>query len=221
MRTAWRWMQRLVLVAFVSLVASNVLLPAVARAQFVSAGGASVGAILAALVSQDVAATRYTASASTGVGYKCNGALASCIDLGPGALNTIGTNVAGDILLSDGVAGSTTVRIGELTLYGNGGISSQGYFQCNHNCFLQNGYSGEALTVDDPDGLRLTDTTAAALGTCNAAKVNVLKIDYSSGGTTGSPTRLCACVSDGAGTPGYTWRNVFTGSAGTSTTCED
>jgi hypothetical protein len=184
-------------------------------------GGISTSQILAALVGQDVTATRYTATASAGVGLKCNGALASCIDLGPGSLNSIGTNVAGDILLSDGVSGSATVRIGELTLYGNGGIVSQGYAGCNHNCFIQNFYAGEPVRLDDPDGVRISDSTAAALGTCTAALENTIKRDYASGGSTGDTTRLCLCVSDGAGTPAYAWQNLTTGTVGTSTTCTE
>jgi len=206
---------------FLALVASNVLLPAVARAQFAASGGASVSAILAALVGQTVSATRYTASASSGTGFGCDSALASCVSLGPGAKAKLGSNSSGEILIGDGTTSAQTVRVGELTFYGNGWIQSAGLIDCNHNCYLRNAYTGEPVRIDDPDGVLISDTGTAALDTCSSSLEGVLKRDYAAGGTTGLRTRLCICTSDGGGTPAYAWRNLATGTVGTSTTCAD
>jgi hypothetical protein len=69
---ALRMVGKVALLLLVGLVASNVLLPAVARAQFASAGGASVGDVLGALVGQNVSATKYLSTAASGEdGFSC------------------------------------------------------------------------------------------------------------------------------------------------------
>lgn len=65
--------------------------------------------------------------------------------------------------------------------------------------------------------LEITRTT---LGTCNSTNESRLRTDVLSGGTsTAKTTKLCLCVSDGAASPAYLWRNVITGTNGTTTTC--
>lgn len=62
--------------------------------------------------------------------------------------------------------------------------------------------------------------TAAALPTCAAGYERLIQVQSSTGGTnSGSQTRVCVCVSDGAASPTYSWRNVVSGTAGNATTC--
>jgi hypothetical protein len=62
--------------------------------------------------------------------------------------------------------------------------------------------------------------TATNYGTCSAAVEGLAYRQSGTGGTgTLQTTRLCVCVSDGAASPAYTWRNIITGTAGTSTVC--
>jgi hypothetical protein len=160
MRRALWWTKAVVLSAFGLLVASNVLLPAVARAQWASAGGASAAQVLEALLGQTVTAERFVASAASGTAYACNAALASCVDLGPGALNHIGTNGSGDILLGD-AAGNPTVGIGPSTRFtGNGTwTNTNGAFVCNNGCFIVDQFGTSPVDIDDADGLDINNTT--------------------------------------------------------------
>lgn len=67
-------------------------------------------------------------------------------------------------------------------------------------------------------GLRIS--AGRSLVTCNSATEGTIYRLTGTGGTnTLSQTRLCVCVSDGAASPVYQWRNVLTGTAGNSTTC--
>lgn len=59
-----------------------------------------------------------------------------------------------------------------------------------------------------------------ALATCVSSLEGAIYRMTGTGGTnTLSQTRLCACVSDGAASPTYSWRNLISGTAGNSTTC--
>lgn len=60
----------------------------------------------------------------------------------------------------------------------------------------------------------------ATIGTCSSANEGrVYRLTGTGGTNTGSQTRFCACVSDGAASPTYSWRNLISGTAGNSTTC--
>jgi hypothetical protein len=64
----------------------------------------------------------------------------------------------------------------------------------------------------------------SSLGTCNgsssAGSVPEGTIKVQSGSSLSDQSRVCACVSDGAGSPSYTWVNTgCPKTAGTSTTC--
>lgn len=62
--------------------------------------------------------------------------------------------------------------------------------------------------------------TGQALVTCGTVYEGAVYRMTGTGGTnSGSQTRLCACVSDGAASPTYLWRNLISGTAGNSTTC--
>ena len=59
-----------------------------------------------------------------------------------------------------------------------------------------------------------------ALGTCASSNEGtILRLTGTGGTNSGSATRLCACISDGAASPTYSWRNLISGTAGNSTTC--
>ncbi len=58
---------------------------------------------------------------------------------------------------------------------------------------------------------------ALSLGTCAAGVEGTVKMDSTSGVSTGAVTRWCGCASNGSAT--YTWNNLTTGTVGTATTC--
>jgi hypothetical protein len=72
--------------------------------------------------------------------------------------------------------------------------------------------------------VRFFPTAVGNLGTCNgvaAAGSNPEGLTVAiTGASLSGQTRICTCVSDGAGTPAYTWINMgCPNTAGTSTTC--
>lgn len=155
---------RIAAFALFALLAAFALPPAVARAQWAIAGGASVADVLAALVGQDVASTRYTSSAATGAGFTCNSHLASCIKM-PTADNVIGSN-ATQILLGPTASTTCQVKVGASLLFlCNGGIIANGqYDQYNAGGFARS--IGGAVQVDDADGFLINPQ--AATPTCAA-----------------------------------------------------
>ncbi len=79
---------------------------------------------------------------------------------------------------------------------------------------MSNDTAGAALTVSDAEGLLISRTS---LATCSSTLEGTLQSDILSGAATGKITKLCYCSSNGSST--YTWRNLMTGTNGTSTTC--
>lgn len=55
------------------------------------------------------------------------------------------------------------------------------------------------------------------LPTCASGIEGQVASDAASGVSTGAATRLCYCQSNGSAS--YAWRNIITGTVGTSTTC--
>lgn len=222
---ALHWSGRLVAVALGLVVASNVLTPAVARAQFAATGGASVTQVLAALLGQDLTAKSLTVTASAGTGLKCNSALADCMDLGPGARNSVGTNSSGEILLGpdDGGAGTTARLSG--TLRASQIILNNGSQDVAFHGFLQNSFNGYPVNLEDQDGTRLRPYPAANLKQCNDGSIDGVTEGtfFVKAAGSSSGTRLCICTSDGAATPAYAWVsvNLLSGtiSTGTATSC--
>jgi hypothetical protein len=153
-----RWVVRVCSILVIGLALSNALLPAVARAQLAAQPGASITQILAALVGQTVTAERFVATASSGSGFACSSVLSSCVDLGPGASNSIGTNVGGDILLGGGST-STIARIGDATLLQNGQIIlTNGALTLDGSTFIRN--QSAAVLITDTDGVNINSTSA-------------------------------------------------------------
>lgn len=164
--------------ALVLLCSLIVLPPAIARAQFAASARMSVADILAALVGQPVSADSYTATTTVGPGHSCSSQLASCVDLGPGSCNFLGTDASGRIRLADSGCvpevwiGDETTKLqpGNITV-ANGAISVD-------NSIMRNNVSG-ALTVDDPDGLKVT--TQVATPSCAAGSAGTFSTLASSG----------------------------------------
>lgn len=143
------------------------LIPVRARAQafggvFPGSGGG--GGMCTLDGTQPGIATYYRATATTGTGFQCDATLTSCVDLGPGDRNSIGTNPAGDILWGPASGSTTTVRIfgnltlnnvltvaGSIDLYGSGGSGGGN---------LNNTFPSSPVRVTDADGLIINGTSA-------------------------------------------------------------
>ena len=155
---ARRWVVRTCSILVIGIALSNVLLPAVARAQFAAQNGLTIAQIIAALVGQTVTAERYVASASTGSGFACTSQLDSCVDLGPGACNYLGTDASGRVRIGSACApevwigdGTTRMQPGNVQII-NGALFVNG-------TYIQNTSTG-AVVIDDADGLNINATTA-------------------------------------------------------------
>lgn len=168
---------------------------------------------------RDDVATRYSASATSGVAYGCDAQLQSCLKAGPGADTGIGTDGSGRLLLASG-PGTGTACIGdacELYATENGNLVFAGSSPAlilNNNGAIYNQTSGKSVPVDAAFGLRIV---AKALGTCSSANEGALVPDASTGGNTGTATHMCMCSSNGSGV--YTWINLATNAGGTASTC--
>lgn len=93
--------------------------------------------------------------------------------------------------------------------------------------------NGSDVTFDGPvvaaSSLQVVGTFVAAsnitvngtsIGTCASGVEGAVRRQTGTGGTnSGSQTRFCACVSDGAASPTFSWRNLISGTAGNATTC--
>lgn len=134
-------------------------LPAAAQTFPYIGGGSGGGGVCTLDGSTQAIATSYRATTTTGTGYQCDAVLSSCIDLGPGANNFIGTNVAGDIVLGPGSGNSAVVRIFG-TQYVNNFVQSTAGFDVYFNGALFNSFTGQPLKVADAEGLTINGTTA-------------------------------------------------------------
>lgn len=191
-----------------------VLASTVAHGQRIRLTSPSTGGSCTLDGSTQAVATSYRATTTTGTGYQCDATLASCIDLGPGTNNYIGTNVAGEILLGPGSGNSTVVRVFG-SLYVSNITQSGGAFDSYFNAYLTNTFTGMPLAVNDAEGLRIVGSTS--LVACSATLRNTLKpLTFADG--SGEPDRLCWCRTDNAASPTYRWVNVLSGSVGTTAT---
>lgn len=177
LRTVLRWASRVALVLFLGLCASNVLLPAIARAQFAASARMSVADILAALVGQNISANSYTATASSGSGFSCSSQLESCVDVGPGACNYIGTDASGRIRIGTSCSpevwlgdGTTRIQPGNVQVI-NGALFVSG-------SYIQNASTG-AVLIDDADGLEINPQ--ASTPTCAAGNAGTFSTLTSTG----------------------------------------
>lgn len=172
-----RWAARAAVVVFLGLCASNVLLPAIARAQFAASARMSVADILAALVGQDISADSYTATTSSGSGFSCSSQLESCQDLGPGACNYIGTDASGRVRIGTSCSPEVWLGGGETRLQpGNVQIVNGGLFL--NGTYIQNISTG-AVFIDDEDGFKIT--TKASTPSCAASNAGTFSTLTSTG----------------------------------------
>jgi hypothetical protein len=123
---------------------------------------------------ESCAAVSYEATAVAGSGFTCTAALASCLDPGPGALNDIGTNGSGDILLG---SGNVTVRVGgdsgSIVMTGNGSLTNtNGAINCDSGCQIRDSGNG-VLPVNTTGGVSFNGTSAMTGFTFLAATVDV------------------------------------------------
>ncbi|QSQ14032.1 hypothetical protein [Myxococcus landrumensis] len=162
--------------------------------------------------SQPAIAEYFRATTGTGPGFQCDATVTSCVDLGPGTRNHIGTDAAGRILLGpDDGGGATEVRLsGSLSLKTNLIVGAA--IDLNFNAFMVNSWPDYPVVVSDADGLKVAPATT--LKTCTSALEGTLQsLTFAAG--SGNTTRLCYCTSDGAASPAYHWQNVATGFIGT------
>jgi hypothetical protein len=132
-----------------------VLLPAVALASSFSASSAgSCG------VNMSCTPSSVTVTTTSGAGFACSAELASCVDLGPGTLNSLGTNASGDILVGDG---NVTVRVGgsggAIVMTGNGSLTNtNGAVNCDGNCQIRDSGNG-VLPINTTGGVSINSTS--------------------------------------------------------------
>lgn len=106
----------------------------------------------------DCSSDTYTATASSGSGYACNSALATCVDLGPGANNGIGTNASGHILLGPENGTSTIVKVNDtVTIEAGSAQFTNMDVKINNNACLVDPTND--VDVCDADGITINDTT--------------------------------------------------------------
>jgi hypothetical protein len=147
------------------------LFPTLALAQFSSNRGATCGVNLSCV------SDTFTATTTTGSGFACNSALASCVDLGPGSCNSLGTNGSGNIVMG-GTACSPTILIGgggNITITGSNITMVNAGLDAGNNTTIMNTTSGKPVLFNDADGIRLTPYSATP--TCNAGATGSFSVD--------------------------------------------
>lgn len=167
---------------------------------------------------------RATTTDGAGSGFACDGQLASCVDLGPGARNSIGTNAAGDILLGPGTGTGTMVRlfgtlvaldVNAVNFTASNVVTYSSALDQGTSAFMRNTNAGKPVLVSDAEGLQVS--TSTVLAPCIAALVGTLK-PLGFAAASGTRTRLCFCTTDNGATPSYRWQNVASAAVGTTDT---
>jgi hypothetical protein len=91
-----------------------------------------------------------------------------------------------------------------------------------HNVNATEVYDFDVAGTGDARARSSYRTDAKTLDTCAAATEGYIERDTLAGGTsTTHATRVCLCQSDGAASPAFKWRNMASGTLGTTTTCAD
>ncbi|AAK94401.1 hypothetical protein Mx8p66 [Myxococcus phage Mx8] len=209
-----------------ALLALVVALPAAAQV-FPWAGGNSGGGGSCTLDgSTSAVATYFRATTTDGAssGFACDGQLASCLKLGPGTRNFLGTNAAGDILFGPSTGTGTMVRVfgtivaldvNSVNFTASNVITYSSALDQGTSAFMRNTNPGKPLLVSDAEGLQLS--TSTTLVACTAVLVGTLK-PLGFAASSGTRTRLCFCTTDNAASPTYRWQNVVSAAVGTTDT---
>lgn len=167
-------------------------------------------------------AAYYRATTTTGTAFQCDSVLASCMDLGPGARDYIGTNVSGEVVLGPASGNSTVLRIfgtiyavdiSSVNVTSSNVVSYAAALDQGNTAFMRNTNANKPVKVDDAEGLQIT--CKSSLPTCGTVpEGTVLTIC----GAAGARTKKCECTSDGTN---FAWFNSYNPSAGagTTTTC--
>ena len=129
-----------------------------ALGQVFPGGGSGSGGVCSLDPASTAITERYRATATTGTGYQCDATLDSCVDLGPGTRNTVGTNVAGAVCLGPCSGSGTAVLVfGDMTISNVTTIGAALDF--SGSSFIRNPLGG-TVKVTDPDGLVINATSA-------------------------------------------------------------
>jgi hypothetical protein len=124
-----------------------------ASAQEVRTGGGGGGTATALDPATTYQASAYRASTATGPGFRCDNTLATCVDVGPGTCNDLGTNVAGELVVG-GASGSCVSRFGQI-------CGTQ--LGCNNTALVGSQLirlpSTSPLDVTAPQGMAINGTT--------------------------------------------------------------
>lgn len=123
------------------------------------------------------AADSYEATTTSGPGFACNSQVSSCIDLGPGTNNELGTNGSGDVTLGSG--GGGVLRVGDgFTATGNGSVTAvNGAMNLNGSTVLRDEFGG-AVDILSPislnGGSSVSKLTRAPLVTIDIPEIGNL-----------------------------------------------
>lgn len=168
---------------------------------------------------------RATTLSGTEPGFSCDGLLPECVRFGPGLDTGCGVNTAGEV--ECGRVGQTT---GVWRWWGSGfaslfsgtnvratnQVEAGAVYDFGNTAFMRNTNPGKAPLVDDPEGFRIKPVTALQPCTADTMNGNIIPLAPAAGAGTG--LKLCLCESDYAETPVYRWKNIQTGTRGTTTT---
>lgn len=163
---------------------------------------------------QPALVSNYRATSTTGTGYQCDALLASCVDLGPGARNFLGSNVAGDILLGPGSGSGTSVRVfGDVTV--SNVITVGAALDFVSTAFLRNPFAAQPVTTNEFDGQRLVPQVYVTFPTCGASGGQLpfgTELEVTASAT--SAQRRCRCVATGGSSSSPRWLNTNTNNYG-------
>ena len=139
------------------LVGVLVLVATGAAASAISSGGSGMVNVLAALVGQNVSASTYTATATTGTAFQSTGDLVTAVRLGTGPRATIGTCSGSDVCIGPNDFGFTS----KLYLWGDfttQTVVARTFVDVQGASYIIN--NDGAVKVTDTDGLVINSTTA-------------------------------------------------------------
>lgn len=168
--------------------------------------------------SQPAYNSEYHATNATGSAYIVDAILEASLDL-PGIDAQIGANALGEVTVGRVSTTTAIMRVYGLmnafNVTGTNVVTAGAAYDLGANAFVRNPTAGKGVPITDPDGLVLTPDNNAT--TCDAAHRGSLRVVYLVAGD-GNEDRFCRCRSDGAASPTYRWKNVDSGTVGSTAT---